>query len=610
MPDNPLVEEAPSAVLAPAHREFRGETIYFVVLDRFHSGVEDNLGKNTQLNDPSRQDWKKYWGGDLQGIVDKLDYLQSLGVTALWLTPLFEQVESLSCDAAPVHGYWTRDFKRINARWVNHPDEVRPFERTDTIFDQLIKDLHDRGMKLILDIVCNHSSPGTGEGKGKLYDDGKLIADYENDTECWYHHYGGVEDWNDQWQVFNKELCGLATFNENNIAFRQYIAGAIKLWLDKGIDALRIDTVKHVPLWFWQEFTAEMQTHKPDLFIFGEWIHSHPMLQPSVEFANKSGMSIFDFGLCQAIRDCFGMDHPAGFDLVEAIFVQDGKYQSASELVTFYENHDMPRLQSLGANDQMLYLATALILTCRGVPCLFYGAEQLLHNDTDGGGDPFNRPMMEKWETDSPIFKMIRTLTAERRKNPAIQWGSHWQKFVQKDTYVYLRQYRDSRCLVFLNKGGERDMDAILVQLEDGEYQCILSGRKITVKDGWVAPLKLNAAEALVFSRVGARVEGKAVIHLTANGIHTQPGEYVAVVGDCPELGEWNVGNAHRLEYINANTCFGEIAFNESAGKPIAYKYVIVREGPDQAPYRENRHVRRRPVPESGTLNWQDAWEQ
>ena len=78
--------------------EFRQETIYFIVVDRFYDGEpENNEGPNPELYDPEGKDWGKYWGGDLQGIIDKLDYLKDLGVTAVWLTPLFEQVEALLC---------------------------------------------------------------------------------------------------------------------------------------------------------------------------------------------------------------------------------------------------------------------------------------------------------------------------------------------------------------------------------------------------------------------------------------------------------------------------------------------------------------------------------
>ncbi len=95
--------------------EFRQETIYFIVVDRFSDGDDHNdEGPNHKLYDPMRQHWGKYWGGDLQGVVNKLDYLQNLGVTAIWLSPLFEQVEDMR-DNAAMHGYWTKDFKRINS---------------------------------------------------------------------------------------------------------------------------------------------------------------------------------------------------------------------------------------------------------------------------------------------------------------------------------------------------------------------------------------------------------------------------------------------------------------------------------------------------------------
>ena len=123
--------------------EFRQETIYFIVVDRFCDGdPENNEGPNPELFDPERQDWGKYWGGDLQGVIDKLDYLKNLGVTALWLTPLFEQVEALFVDNAAMHGYWTRDFKRLNPRYIGKgedPSLNRTQEQKNTTFDRLIE---------------------------------------------------------------------------------------------------------------------------------------------------------------------------------------------------------------------------------------------------------------------------------------------------------------------------------------------------------------------------------------------------------------------------------------------------------------------------------------
>ncbi len=595
--------------------EFRQETIYFVVVDRFLDGDPDNSeGPNAELYDPTHQEWGKYWGGDLDGIIDKLDYLEGMGVTAIWLTPLFEQVEDLSFEikegkefkSAAMHGYWTKDFKRINPRYVGKDDEISLFKSEETVFDRLIAALHKRRMKLVLDIVCNHSNPDTGGKKGELYDDGVQIADFNHDVNNWYHHYGEVTDWEDEWQVQNCELAGLASFNENNSDYREYIKSAIKLWLDRGVDALRVDTVKHMPIWFWQEFNADIQTHKPDVFIFGEWIYSHPQVERAVEFANTSGMSILDFGLCTAIRQGMAEKQEGGFQLIQEVLDLDYHYNGATELLTFIDNHDMPRFQSIDPDPALLRLAIALIMTTRGIPCIYYGTEQHLHNDTDGGNDPYNRPMMESWDTDMPIYRDIRLLSGLRRLNPSVSLGSQWPKYVTPDIYCYVRRYRDSRCFVAINQGEATLLEAVEADLPDGEHTCILTRQKLEVKDGCLHNLELGAMEAIAISHVGDRVKGKAIVRAQLNGLMTQPGETVVVMGNCPELGNWDISKAYPLEYINSNTWFGEIAFDESAGKEITYKYAIWRE--DQAPLRENVVARRWVLANEGSVKWRDIW--
>jgi cyclomaltodextrin glucanotransferase len=601
--------------------EFRQETIYFIVVDRFHDGDSENSeGPNPELYDPTQEDWWKYWGGDLQGIIDKLDYLKEMGVTAVWLTPLFEQVERLVFEKyAAIHGYWTKDFKRINPRYIAKDDNPSVFQTEETVFDRLISELHKRGMKFILDIVCNHSSPDASGIKGRLFDDGKLIADFNNDTDHWYHHYGDVVDWEDEWQVQNCELAGLATFNENNIAYRQYIKEAIKLWLDRGVDALRIDTVKHMPVWFWQEFNADVQTHKPDVFIFGEWIYSNPDDESSIYFVNCSGMTILDFGLCMATRRALAAQEEGGFHLIEETLEKDYRYNSATELITFIDNHDMHRFQSLNPDPEMLRLAVDMLMTTRGIPCVFYGTEQYLHNDTNadanvyGNNDPYNRPMMTSWDTDTPIYRDIRLLSGLRRLNPAVSLGSQWTKYISPDVYCYVRRYRDSRCFVALNRSDEPIvLEAIETELPDREHTCITTGRKLEVVNGHLYDLEMAPKEAIVISHIGERVKGKVIVRAQLNGIATNPGETVVVLGDCPELGEWDINKAYELEYINSNTWFGEIPFNESAGRAIAYKYAIIYRNEEgdttRLPARENLVCRRWLLSESGTVKWRDIW--
>ena len=590
--------------------EFRQETIYFLVVDRFYDGDPENSeGPNPELYDPEAKDWGKYWGGDLQGVIDKLDYLKDMGVTAVWLTPLFEQVEALFIEQAAIHGYWIKDFKRLNPRFIakgDNPSINQTQESKDTVFDKLIYELHQRNMKLVLDIVCNHSNPDFSGKKGELYDDGVKIADFNDDKDNWYHHYGEVQNWEDEWQVQNCELSGLATFNENNIAYRNYIKSAIKQWLDRGVDALRVDTVKHMPIWFWQEFNADILTHRPDVFIFGEWIYSDPRNERSVEFVNESGMTILDFGLCVAIREVLGKGAEAGFSLVQDVLDLDFHYYGATELITFIDNHDMPRFQSLNPDPEMLRVAIGLIMTTRGIPCIYYGTEQYLHDDTEGGNDPYNRPMMEKWDTDSPIYRDVRLLSGLRRLNPAISMGSQWQKYLTPDVYCYVRRYRDSVVFVALNRGNPVTLEEVDTELPDGEHTEVLSRRKFEVKDGKLYNLELGSREVMIFSSVGERVKAKTIVRAQLNNVKTQPGERIVVIGDCPELGNWDISKGFPLEYINTNTWFGEIPFNESAGKLISYKYALLREG--QSPLRENLVCRRWVLASEGTVKWRDKW--
>ncbi|HEY9880125.1 MAG TPA: alpha-amylase family glycosyl hydrolase [Leptolyngbyaceae cyanobacterium] len=590
--------------------EFRQETIYFIVVDRFFDGDPDNSeGPNPEIYDPTQTDWGKYWGGDLQGVIDKLDYLKNLGVTAVWLTPLFEQVEGVFFESAAIHGYWTKDFKRLNPRFIGK-DENPSLNATqsdrNTTFDRLIEELHQRGMKLILDIVCNHSSPDIDGAKGALYDDGTLIAEFHNDEKHWYHHYGEVMDWENEWQVQNCEMAGLATFNENNAEYREYIKSAIKQWLDRGVDALRVDTVKHMPIWFWQEFCADITTHRPDVFIFGEWIYNHPADDRSIDYANNSGMSLLDFGLCVAIRSALGQGAAGGFHLIQEIFNQDSRYNRARELITFIDNHDMPRFQSLNPDPEMLKVAVALIMTSRGIPCLYYGTEQYLHNDTNGGQDPYNRPLMESWDTDTDLYQSIRRLSGLRRLNPAVSLGSQWQRYLTPDLYCYVRKYRDSRCFVAMNRGGDAVINSVQTDLPDGEHTCVLTRRKVTVTNGQITGLNLASREVLVFSHVGERVKGDIIVRVQLNGVNTQPGETIVVIGDCPELGNWDIGKAYHLEYINENTWFGEIPFVESSGRLITYKYAMLREG--RSPLRENLVARRWVLAGEGIVKWRDTW--
>ena len=597
---------------------FNENTIYFLVVDRFfNSDPSNDNGRNPEAFDASKKDWYRYWGGDLAGVIEKLDYLKELGASALWLTPLFDQVDGL-VDAegrgiAAYHGYWAKDFKRMDEHLVSNQKDIRVFASADTILDRLAAAMHKRDMKLVLDIVCNHSSPqerpdlGGRPTKGELYDDGRLLTSYDSDTLGWYHRYGGVSDWASKWQVENKELCGLADFNETRVAYRTYIKEIMKMWVDKGADGLRVDTVKHMPLWFWQEFVSDMHYHKPGLFIFGEWFQGGANDPLSVHFANTSGMGMLDFSLQNAVESCLAKNSAGGFSGINEVFKKDALFNNCHELVTFVDNHDMPRFLSAGGTPGRLCLALGLIMTCRGTPCIYYGTEQYLHNDTNGGADPYNRPMMERWDKTTPVFKLIKTLAKVRKENLAVQRGSQRVKLVSENIYAYTRVYLDNCCLAVFNKGPASEVTLENIELPDGVYRDALTQTPARVSSGKIEKLKLEKDSLFVLSLAAAPPDGRALrVTFMLNGFKTAFGQKIFVTGNCPELGNWDLDKAFPLEYINGNLWMEDLPFTRGSGGSMAYKFIV--KNPDGTVLYEDRpaHVRR--LPPEGSLLLKHAW--
>ena len=589
--------------------DFRSTTMYFIVVDRFCDGDPGNdLGKNGAQFDPARRDYQKYWGGDLSGIIQKLDYLQKLGIGSVWVTPLFDQIDHVLVDGgtsyAPYHGYWARDFKRIDEHLVDNPQDVRVFRSQDTVFDRLLRDMHGRGMKLVLDVVCNHSSPHVAGGRTVLFDDGVQVASYEQDDGRWFHHAGDVTDWSDLSQVQKCDLASLADFDEESNAYRSYIKTAIAMWLGKGADALRIDTVKHMPQWFWQEFVADMNKAHQGVFMFGEWFMGGVHDADSIEFTRSTGMSIIDFSLRQAIEDALARDSYLGFAQVADVFRLDGRFQTASELVTFVENHDLPRFLSVRNDPARFRLATLLIMIARGIPCIYYGGEQFLHDDTDGGKDPYNRPMMATWDTEGQLFKDIGVLAEVRKRNAAVQKGGTTVRVATPDVLSFSRSYLGSSVLIAMNKGKATTVEVQGAPLVDGDYACVLSGRKFACKAGHVA-IELGTNDVVVLEETAAPVTGTTVCEFQLNGYDTRYGEELYLLGDCPELGAWDAAKAVKLEWVNANTWCVDVPFASSCGREIAYKYVVRSGGVIR---RENVVPRQRRIPASGGDRFRDDW--
>jgi cyclomaltodextrin glucanotransferase len=157
-----------------------------------------------------------------------------------------------------------------------------------------------------------------------------------------------------------------------------------------------------------------------------------------------------------------------------------------------------------------------------------------------------------------------------------------------------------------MNKGGATTINLENTELPNGDYTCLLTGRSFTLQNSYFSNLYLGENECLVLSYLGVPIKAKMMVRAQLNGIQTQPGERIIVIGDCPELGNWDINQGYELEYINQNTWVGEIPFNESRGKTIAYKYALINNFGECR--RENIQSRRWILATEGTVKWRDHW--
>jgi glycosidase len=474
--------------------DFKREVIYQIITDRFFDGntANNNPSQSAGLYDATQTNWRLYWGGDLQGIQQKMSYLAGMGVTAIWISPPVDNLNTNIPDGsgnptASYHGYQGRDFKRIEEHFGNSSNSW-------TDFDNLVTAAHQNGIKVIVDFAPNHSTQNNAGEFGALYDNGVFLGNYTNDSNGYFHHNPNISGggWDDRYQVQYYTLFDLADVNQEHATMDGYMKAAAQLFQQHGVDGFRIDAIKHLT-WGWQYSLANSIYTYGDSFLFGEWFQngtSDPLYHDSYKFANKSGISMLDFPLNTAIRSVFGPSN-AAFSTIDTVISQENSnFTWKEDLVTFVDNHDMARFLSINNNNNRLHQAMSFVLTSRGVPCIYYGTEQYLHNDTDGGTDPYNRNMMSGFSTSTTAYQLINKLSTLRRTNTAVPYGSMSQRWINSDVYIYERKFFGNVVLVAINKNETSgySISGLNTSLPVGTYADyltgLLGGLSITVGSG------------------------------------------------------------------------------------------------------------------------------
>ena len=444
-----------TAMNAPsqASESARGEMIYFVMLDRFFNGDSANddggLGKDSKISGLNKSNNGFYHGGDIAGLEEKIPYIKSLGFTAIWITPVVRQL-SVAPDgtSASYHGYWGAGF-----------DEVDPHLGTMEEFKKFVAKAHDQELKVILDIVVNHTADAISYANGNSYVseaeapykdiNGKrttlksfihskkpILLDAKKSfpkTPFVYPINRSIKS--PQWlnDITNYHNRGDSTFAGESSFLGDFFGlddlftekpevlkgftNVYSDWITKtGIDGFRIDTARHVNPEFWQSFLPAMRnaaakSGKTSFPMWGE-IYDTNVDQTSYWIKNASFTEVLDFPLqdrlINFVKNRFAMP-------LATIFNDDDLYigpgVDVNDLGTFLGNHDMGRVGSFIGLSQgsdialkQVQLAHALLFSLRGTPIVYYGDEFGLMggSDKDARQDLFATEVPH-WQTEPRI---------------------------------------------------------------------------------------------------------------------------------------------------------------------------------------------------------------
>ncbi|MFZ5351543.1 MAG: alpha-amylase family glycosyl hydrolase [Bacillota bacterium] len=439
----------------------QADVIYFIMTDRFENGDKSNdYGTNPY-------DLKARHGGDLQGIINKLEYIKSLGSTAIWITPV------VSNDPGGYHGYWANDFYSVD-KSLGDMNKLK----------ELVSKAHEMDMKVILDLVVNHTGYKHPWVFSKEYED-------------WFHHYGTISQWNNQKEVENGDLAGLPDLAQENPEVKKYLVDMAKWWIkETGIDGFRLDTVRHVPVDFWEHFSEEIKKDYPDFYLLGEVWHYD---QTYISNYQKAGIDgITDFPTYSAINDVFAKSKNTS--ILKTAIKTSGIYKNKYLMGTFIDNHDVMRFASSAVSDKEAKLKQALTfqMTYTGIPILYYGTEIAM----EGYADPENRKSMD-WTKDSEVRDYLRKLTELRKSNPEFTHGDIEVLQSDDSCLIYSRSYNGKTSLVAFNVSNEFVSQKLVLSEEAAKSKKLLVNamnpeEKLQISNG-EAVLELGKRESKIF---------------------------------------------------------------------------------------------------------------
>ena len=467
---------APAAfeILPPLRRpgRFQGlspaDVMYLLMIDRFSDGDSSNNDPPQSRGIYDRKNKFYYHGGDLQGVIDRLPYLQELGVTAVWLTPWYDnydhpnQIElKEGKPSTGFHGYNPQDFYAVEEHFG-----------TLAKLRELVETAHRSGIKIIQDEVVNHTGPyhpWVDDPPTPTWFNGTKANHLKNVFQTWVLHDPRPVEKLKRETMEGWFLDFLPDLNQNDLEVSRYLIQNTLWWIGAtGLDGIRMDTWQYVPSTFWRDWNRALKKEFPNFKVVGEVkdgdvVHTSFFQGGKVRFDGvDSGLdSLLDFPLFYPVRHAFAEEH--NLDEVPKTLAKDYLYNNSEILVTLLGGHDDGRFMSeREATLAGLKLANAFVLTTRGVPQLYYGDEIAMtgpdepttRGDFPGGfpGDKrnaFSRAGRSKDEED--LFEYIRRLTHLHTELEPLKRGALVNLYVSDQQYAYVRKTKNDVVVVAIN---------------------------------------------------------------------------------------------------------------------------------------------------------------
>ncbi|GHT53351.1 alpha-amylase [Bacteroidia bacterium] len=487
---------------APGMQGFSpSDVLYLIMPDRFANGdVSNDVWDDEPID---RNDQYARHGGDFAGIAKQLDYISDLGVTAIWLNPVMEN-KMYHAGYQGYHGYAVTDFYQIDKR-IGSNEEYR----------RLIEQIHQKGMKIVMDMIYNHC------GINHWWMSDLPYKDWLNHQEGFVpttHNLLAVPDVHAPQSEIDALTKGwfvpsMPDLNQKNPVMATYLIQNSIWWIEYArIDGIRHDTHPYADYDFLSQWCKAVSDEYPDFNIVGEsWYQNSAPLAwwqtHSKESSKESNLkTVMDFNLMGTINQTLSVqsDNTNLFRPVYEVLALDFLYADLNNILIFLDNHDTSRFFKSGETDLNRYKqALALLLTTRGIPQIYYGTEILMYGEKNEGDGLLRKDFPGGWpgdatnafvpqgrtEMQNEAWDYLQNLLQWRKTSKAVAEGKliHYAPTNENPCYVYARMAENDKILVILN--GSNETQTLLTEKykevigSTTHGKNIISGRKLDLRE-------------------------------------------------------------------------------------------------------------------------------